>query len=307
MGWSEYNALRGEARVGTGDIDGDGRGEVILGLGPVDGSPGIPGGWFEVLDDDGSHLVWGRVNWSSYNGANGETWPSCGDLDGDGRDEIVMGLGSGGLGWVEVFDYDSGVLTHKAWVQVRWSSYGSSDGEMRPSCGDLDGDGRDEIVVGLGSSGSGWFEVFDDALAGYGHLGWSKVQWSGYNSAHGETRPACGDLDGDGRDEVIVGLGSGGSGWLEVFDHDGGGLSHKAWVRSQWGSYNAADGETRPSCGDIDGDGRDEIVVGLGRSGGGYLEVLDDALAGYGHLAWPRIHWSANNQTNGETWPGVKK
>jgi hypothetical protein len=307
VGWSAYNEASGEARVATGDIDGDGKDEIVLGLSPVDGNSGVPGGWFQVLDDDGSSLGWGRVAWSSYNSANGESWPSCGDVDGDGADEIVMGLGSGGSGWVEVFDYALGSVTHKAWVQVRWSGYRSGGGETRPVCGDLDGDGRDEIVVGLGSLGAGWFEVFDDALAGYGHLSWSKVLWSGYNTAHGETRPACGDVDGDGLDEIVMGLGSGGAGWLEVFDYGVGGATHRAWVQVRWGSYNGEDGQVRPTCGDLDGDGRDEIVVGLGPSGGGYLEVLDDASTGYGHLAWPRIHWQARTSTNGETWPGVKK
>jgi len=222
-------------------------------------------------------------------------------------DEIVIGLGSGGSGWFEVLDYASGVVSHKAWVQVRWSGYRSSDGETRPACGDIDGDGRDEIVVGLGSSGAGWFEVFDDGTAGYGHLSWPRVSWNAYNSANGESRPACGDVDGDGVDEIVIGLGSSGSGWFEVFEYEGGRAVHRDWVRVRYKDYNSQDGESRPVCGDIDGDGRDEIVVGLGQGGGGYMEVFDDASAGYGHLAWPRVHWQAAVSANGETWPGVKK
>jgi hypothetical protein len=307
VGWSSYTAVNGEARLATGDIDGDGKDEIVMGLGPVEGDSAIPAGWFGVLDDDHSHLGWGRIGWSGYNSSNGETWPACGDVDGDGVDEIIIGLGSGGSGWIEVFDYISGQVSHKAWVQVRWSAYRASDGEVRPACGDVDGDGRDEIVVGLGSSGSGWFEVFDDGVAGYGHLSWSKVSWNAYNNAHGESRPACGDIDGDGVDEIVMGLGSGGSGWFEVFEYEAGQVTHRDWVRVGYKAYNSEDGETRPVCGDLDGDGRDEIVVGLGQAGGGYMEVFDDASNGYTHLAWPRIHWQAAVSANGETWPGVKK
>jgi hypothetical protein len=60
-------------------------------------------------------------------------------------------------------------------------------------------------------------------------------------------------------------------------------------------------------CGDIDGDGRDEIVAGLSQGGKGYMEILDDTSNAYTHLGWPRIHWSSYNSTNGETWPIVKK
>jgi hypothetical protein len=307
VGWSGYNTASGETRVVTGDIDGDGRDEMILGLGPVSGNSAVPGGWFELLDDDYSRLGWGRINWSSYNSTNGETWPACGDIDGDGSDEIIMGLGSGGSGWLEVFEYNAGTVSHRAWISVHWNAYGSADGETRPACGDLDGDGRDEIVVGLDSSGTGWFEVLDDETGGYAHLAWPRVAWTGYNSANGETRPACGDLDGDGLDEIILGLGSGGGGWLEVFNWNAGSVLHEVWIKVNWSSYGSSVGETRPACGDLDGDGRDEIVVGLATGGSGYMEVFDDASTGYNHLAWPCVHWEDGNSANGETWPGVKK
>jgi len=47
-----------------------------------------------------------------------------------------------------------------------------------------------KIVIGMGQDGGGWFEVFDDASAGYAHLGWPRVHWGAYNSANGETWPA---------------------------------------------------------------------------------------------------------------------
>ena len=310
VNWAAYNSVNGEARVATGDVDGDGKDEIVLGLGSVDGNPAIPGGWFELLDDDFSHLAWGRINWATYNGANGESWPACGDVDGDGRDEIIVGLGSGGgKGWVEVFDYDAGSITHTAWARVNWWVYNTADGETRPACGDIDGDGRDEVVVGLGSAGGGWFKVFDDALAGYAHLAWPRVQWATYNGANGESWPACGDVDGDGRDEVIVGLGTypAAGGWFEVFDYDGGALAHTAWARVNWWVYNTADGETRPACGDVDRDGRDEVIIGFGSAGRGWFEVFDDALGGYAHVAWPRVQWSLYNSANGETRPAVKE
>jgi hypothetical protein len=306
VSWSAYNSANGESRVATGDIDGDGKDEIVLGLGPVGGNPSIPGGWFQILDDDYTSLAWGRINWSIYNSANGESWPACGDVDGDGVDEIIVGLGSGGRGWLEVFDYNAGSVAHTAWVQVNWWAYNMADGQTRPACGDIDGDGRDEIVVGLGDAGGGYLEVFDDASAGYAYLAWPRVNWGSYNSAGGETRPACGDIDGDGRDEIVVGLGDGGGGYLEVFDDALGGYAHLAWPRVQWSTYNSASGETRPACGDIDGDGRDEVIIGLGSTAGGWFEVFDDALGGYAHVAWPRVQWSVYNSANGETWPAVK-
>ena len=35
------------------------------------------------------------------------------------------------------------------------------------------------------------------------------------------------------------------------------------------------------------------------------LEIFDDASAGLTHLAWPQVHWTLYNDSNGETWPAV--
>jgi hypothetical protein len=303
--WEAYNAANGESRLATGDIDGDGRDEIVIGLGPVSGDSSLPDGRFEILDDDYTHLAWGQVQWTAYNSANGETWPACGDVDGDGQDEIVIGLGSGSGGFLEIFDYDAGSINHKEWIRVNWKGYNMANGESRPACGDLDGDGNDEIVVGLGTGSGGFFEIFDDCSAEYVHLAWTQVQWKGYNMANGESRPACGDIDGDGIDEIVVGLGTGSGGFMEVFDDGLTGYAHLAWPRVQWKGYNMANGESRPACGDIDEDGKDEIVVGLGGGAGGFMEILEDASVGFVHLAWPQIQWKGYNTANGETWPGL--
>ena len=188
--WSDYNSANGETRIATGDIDGDGKDEIVIGLGPVSGNPSIPAGHFEILDDDYSHLAWGKITWSSYNSSNGETRPACGDVDGDGKDEIIIGLGAGASGFVEVLDDASTGYAHLAWPRVKWSSYNSSNGETRPACGDIDGDGKDEIIIGLGSGASGFVEVLDDASAGYAHLAWPAVKWYDYCANNGVTRPA---------------------------------------------------------------------------------------------------------------------
>ena len=311
--WPDYNTANGETRIAIGDIDGDGKDEIVVGLGPVPGDPATPGGWFEVFDDDYTHLAWGRVRYAAYNSANGEIWPACGDVDDDSRDEIIIGLGTypSDGGWFEIFDYELGSINHQAWQRVRWSTYNVSNGETRPACGDIDGDGKDEIVVGLGpvpgdpATPGGWFEIFDDDLS---HLDWGMVKFTGYNNVNGETWPACGDVDGDGADEIVVGLGSypANGGWFEFFDYDSGSLSHKAWENTKWMDYNLHNGETRPTCGDIDEDGRDEIIIGLGSGGDGYMKVLDDYDEAYALMAWPSITWADYCSANGETRPVIQ-
>jgi hypothetical protein len=310
--WWNYDSANGEARLATGDIDGDGKDEIVIGLAPVSGDPSVPGGYFQILDDDYAHLFWGRISWVAYDSANGESWPACGDLDGDGKDEIIIGLGSypADGGWLEVFNYDAGTVSHKAWIRVTWDLYNSQSGETRPACGDIDGDGKDEIVVGLGpvpgdpSLPGGWFQVLDDDFT---DLGRGRIHLAGYNNANGESWPACGDVDGDGDDEIIIGLGPGGGGNFEVHDYLEGLLTYRSSGTVNWIDYNIDKGETRPACGDIDGDGKDEIIVGLGRGSGGWMEIFDDASTGYVHLGWAPVQWKEYCIANGETWPAVKK
>lgn len=185
--------------------------------------------------------------------------------------EIVVGLGPDSKGWLEVFEGQD--FPHQGWFQLTWSDYNSSSGEARVACGELDADGRDELVIGLDSSGKGWLEVRDDSATGYAHLAWIRIPWSLYNSANGESWPAVGDVDGDGKDELVIGLGTSGEGWFYVCDDAGQGYSSLAWKQVNWSSYNGANGASRPACGDVDGDGKDEVVVGLGPypTGGGLV------------------------------------
>ncbi|MDF1819885.1 MAG: FG-GAP-like repeat-containing protein [Immundisolibacteraceae bacterium] len=169
------------------------------------------------------------------------------------------------------------------------------------------------ILVGLGSAGGGYAEQVS-GFAPFANQQWPKIDWTKYNQAVGETRPALCDLDGDGNKELVLGMGSypTSGGWLEIFDDATTGYAHLEWVRVPWGVYNQANGETYPACGDLDGDGRDELVIGLGPSGKGYLYLLDDALTGYAPLpgtpngvGWLRVSWSDYSKGPGATHPAV--
>ena len=136
---------------------------------------------------------------------------------------------------------------HKSWVQISWSEYNETNGETRPSVGDIDGDGMPELVVGLGTGSGGWIEIFDDAKSGYAHLAWTRVSFDDYNKANGETRPLVVDIDGDGKKEIVVGLGKGGNGWIEILGDASSGYAHKAWLQVPWAGYNSGNGSVLPA------------------------------------------------------------
>lgn len=311
--WQEYKALGGETRMTTGDIDGDERDEVVIGLGPV-GTLGLPGGRFEILDDDLTHLTWGQVDWPEYNRDNGETRPAIGDVDGDGKGEILIGLGEGGAGLVEVFRFFDGAPEHLAWTGVDWPEYSQENGETWPAAGDANADKKDDIAIGLGKGGGGLFVLksgFDPSLLDTEEDPWPTevegfMTWQEYATEQGETRPAFGDLNGDGKPEVVVGLGKTGAGNVDVFSPAATGLIYLLSTRVEWDDYNLYNGETRPVLGDIDQDSRDEIIVGLGEGGQGYVDIFDDRLSGLVKLSDLQVGTLAYQNDNGSTWPAYK-
>jgi hypothetical protein len=308
VAWDDYNALNGEARIATGDIDGDGKKEVIIGLGPVEGNSEIPGGKFQILEDDFTSLGWGQIDWPEYNALNGETWPACGDIDGDGVDEILIGLGIGGVGRVEIFKVRKGKAVHVAWIKVDWEDYCIQGGGVRPACGNINLDRRDEIILGLYPPNDlflpeGKFEVLDGSTK---HLAWGVVDWPEYNALNGETRPACGDINRTMRDEILLGLGTGSGGKIPVYSYNLGKIMLKTWLKAGTPVYSSENGETRVACGDIDGDGIDEILIGFGQGGQGMMELHDDALHDFSILSSLQMPDENYNIAFGGTYPAIQ-
>jgi hypothetical protein len=277
--------------------------EIVIGLGSAPGKSG----WLALGGNQRNGFatqLWGRVGWDAYYASNGELHAATGDLDGDGLDEVVVGFGIGGEGWIGILDDAAHGYRWLQWLKVVWPSYNAANGSVFPAVGDIDGDGRAEIIAGLGAGGGGFVEIFDDATAGYAHLGWQQVSWSQYNAAVGETHPAVADLDGDGRAEIVLGLGTGGQGFLEI-RNGAPGYGHRRWLQGLSTQYNLTNGATFPAAGDVDGDGRAEIVVGLGQGGDGWLEIFDDATANHVHRDWLQVAWPEYNAAVGETHPAV--
>jgi hypothetical protein len=304
--WPAYSQQNGELHPVHGDIDGDTLDELIVGL----GSGGH--GWIALFDDvEHGHalLGWIQVPWPWYNAASGAVWPAAGDLDGDGTDEIVAGLGPMGQGYLAIFDGAARGYALRTWRRADWPWYNAANGETHPAIVDVDGAGGSEIVIGFGAGGGGWLQVLGDAGTGFRHLRWLRIGWSLYAARSGETYPAGGNLDRDKPGEIVVGLGPGSDGWVEFFDDAQAGMRHKEWLQVSWPGYTLWNGESHPAVGDVDGDPALEIVLGLGVYPGraGYFEVRDDDFTGYESLGWHNVAGPEPFARLGATYPAVPR
>lgn len=281
------------------DLDGDGDSDLVLGFGSgSDGQValihlenGIVASVESVIAGD-----------AAYHAADGQTYPACGDVDGDGRNELVIGMGPDADAALAVFDSaDTRFAPFDGQVGgiVRApipGGLGSAGTGCVPALGDFDGDGRDELVVGFTAGGHRSIAILDDGLSDFGrHVsleggnGLVQVAHRGDDgNQNGGTYPALGDWDGDGLAEFAVGYGQGGGSWM-VFLDDGvnsrldryDGFLH---VRVGREDARAANLAVRPSFGDIDADGRDEIVVSFGSRGTHELHVFEDMNSGSTNL-----------------------
>lgn len=296
--WPAYNAANGEVRPALCDVDGDNRHDLVVGL----GAGGA--GYIHVVRDNG-FTHWLQIPWPEYNAANGETFVACGDVDNDGYDEIIAGLGSGGQGYAYAFD--DAVAGYGAvsggWMSMGWSAYSAANGAVHPSVGNLDGDPYEEVLLGTGAGGFRWYQTRDDADNGFASIAWYQAGDTGsIESANHAVWPAvCHNR------RVVLGAssasGSGGGGWLNLRTRTGGVYS-TGWLQLDWSVYNATSGATRPVCGDLNLDDTKELLVGLGVGGGGYVAIFTDNLLGAPR--WERVNWDAYNAAVGATWPAAR-
>ncbi|MEK7115801.1 MAG: putative glycoside hydrolase [Patescibacteria group bacterium] len=133
--WDAYaHTFTGGVRVGVGDLDGDGRQEIVTAAGPG-GGPHI-----RVWKTDGT--VWGG-GWFAFDAnARGGVQIAVGDLDGDGKDEIIVASGHGAIPRVRIFD-GRGTLKGDFTLGNRPLAEG-----LRVAVSDVNGDGKKEILIG---------------------------------------------------------------------------------------------------------------------------------------------------------------
>jgi len=120
---------------------------------------------------------------------------------------------------------------------------------------DTNGDGIDEIVVGAGPGGGPHVRMFDN-LGNY--TGFSLFPF--HPDFRGGVDVACGDINGDKKDEIIVSQYGDGQAWVKVYKAD---FSKK--VLAEFLAYDPNfEGGARVAACDINGNGKAEIITGSG-------------------------------------------
>lgn len=264
----------------------------------------------KIFNSDGGVLRNLMVYPENFRG--GVSMATC-DIDGNGKDEIIVGPGPGGGPHVQIiWPYSFQVKGFLAYDETFRKG-------ITVACGDLNGDGTIEIVTGSGSGGGPQVRIFD--LNGVSKFTPGFFAYA--QNFRGGVNVAVGDVNGDGRDEIITAPGASGGPHVRVFNFKGeftgldfypfragdrGGVSlavgnvdggneeeiimavqkfGKAWTkvykanqaRTILGEFDAFpdffQGGINITAGDVDQDGFDEVIVGPTRAGGPHIRYFE--------------------------------
>ena len=222
-------------------------------------------------------------------GFGGGAFVAAGDVNGDGRAELVVSADAGGLPTVEVYQVTAGQLS----PVTSFLAFGAgSTRGVRVAMGDLNRDGTADLIVGSGPGGLPRVTIYDGAALAGGHaermgppfLAFGRAMRKGVNVA-------VGDVNGDGYDDLIVSQDGGGSSKVRVWSGAVIAATPDTPV-NQLPTYQQlfANGTTdrngiRVVARDLNGDGKAEVVTSAASGNLNWVRVLSvsntavDALA----------------------------
>jgi Tol biopolymer transport system component len=254
----------GGVRIAACDFDGDGRAEIVTAAGPG-GGPHVR---VIKLDASGNPTA-NLASFFAYDRAfTGGVFVACGDVNGDGRPDVVTAADAGGGPHVRAF---SGATLPTPTELASFFAFDPAfTGGVRVAACDFDGDGRAEILTAAGPGGGPHVRVVK--LDAGGNPAADVASFFAFDPAFtGGVFVACGDLQLDGRPDIVAGADAGGGPHVRAFS--GATLPALSELVNIFAYDPAFTGGVRVAVGTVTGVGP-AIVTAPGPGGGPHVRVF---------------------------------
>jgi len=292
--------------AGAGDVNGDGKDDVIIGASDADpngdrsGSSYVVYGSASPTDIDLGTLgaAGFRIDGAATDDFSGWSVAGAGDVNGDGKDDVIIGApnsdpdgsDSGGsyvvYGSASPTNIDLGTLG-AAGFRIEGAVVARDfSGRSVAGAGDVNGDGKADVIIGApyadpnGSRSGSSYVVYGSAtptninlLNPLGAAGF-RIDGAAADDDSGQSVAGAGDVNGDGKADVIIGAPradpngrdlSGSSyvvyGSATPTDIDLGTLGAAGFRIDGAATYDLS-GFSVAGAGDVNGDGTADVIIG---------------------------------------------
>jgi hypothetical protein len=245
-------SLKGGESIATGDVNGDGDNEIIIGSGPAT-EPQIL-----IYNNSGKLLKKILAYDKTFRGGLSL---AVIDIDNDEKMELAVAPAARGNGLVKIFSFDGRL--QKQFFADRKNWYGG----LNLAAGDIDGNGAAEIVVAYGAGNEPVVKIFNPNGKAIGaFLAYEK-------KFRGGVKIAVDNLNGRqnrNKADIIVAPGTGRDPQIKVFNN-------RAVLLRQFLAYSRNwQGGVNLSTGDLNNDGLPEIAVAAQTGAAPHVRVFDN-------------------------------
>lgn len=218
---------------------------------------------------------------------------ATGDVNGDGVTDVIVGASAGGGPRIMIIDGNrlgllkgvNQIADPSAFLQNFFVYDYSFTGGVTVASGDVNGDGKADIIVGTGPGGGPNVKVISGAKInniGPDGLPDSTALLASFfafdEKFRGGVNVGTGDVNGDGYSDVIAAAAAGGGSHVKSFNGlkliQSGAFAPGVILASFYAFGASFLGGVNVAAGDLNGDGLADYIVGAGQGGGSHVKVI---------------------------------